>query len=630
MAKGKLTAKDIVSGLDEKSSAANIRRNAEAAAKIWDKVNQKHAKDRVKDQAKIDKEYNDKLASYIKQKNKETLDDKKKNLREEYKTAVTLQEKLAISTKINAISLAQSAGKAATKAMSSLSTGIDDYLSSYSRYMSGIEARIQGSTKSFASMTGMISRNVGASQYVKQTAVLENLSRLVSEGIVYNVEQRAFLQTISDKIATTFDALDANLRQIIKIQQADSTAARLGLEARLTQFLNANFGDTSYLNSLFDSVAGALLGTSSQLGRERSVEFEYTVQKWLGSLSSVGVSETTISRLAQGLNYLGTGDIQSLASDQQLQNLLVMAAQRSGVDYAQLLTGGMSAADVNRLLSGVISFGQEIAGTTNQVVKSQYAQLFGMTISDLTSLLNLSSQDLVDISKNMLTYSEAVRETTTQIEKIPGRMSISERIETMFSNVMTSVGENIANNVGAYTTWLVNDLILKSTGGIEFDIPVPFVGFQTININKLAKTAMVGLSTLSEIGTILTGLSGANTLVDWENQWGGQDVQRRGWGFTGLRTTGTTTSSTMYIGNVAQSDIYEGSIAAAKESASETFTGTEEDSRTQMRQSIEEATNINQIRENTDNISTVITDLKILVDSISTKLSSSGFSFGQI
>ena len=43
--------------------------------------------------------------------------------------------------------------------------------------MSGIEARIQGSNKDFKSLTNAITRGVGFSPYVKQTAVLENLSK---------------------------------------------------------------------------------------------------------------------------------------------------------------------------------------------------------------------------------------------------------------------------------------------------------------------------------------------------------------------------------------------------------------------------------------------------------------------
>ena len=477
-------------------------------------------------------------------------------------------------------SLKNSLNNAVKNTWSGLNRGIDTYLGAYSKYMSGIEARLQGSTKSFSSVTGLLTRNIGSSQYVSQAKVLENLSKLVEQGISYNVEQRAFLSTVSEKIATTFDAFNSNLSQIIRIQQADSTAARLGLEAHLTKFFNSNFGDTSYLNSMFDSVSSNLFGIESQLGRDRAIELEYIVQKWLGSLSSVGLSDNTIQQLAQGINYLGTGDITSLNGQTALQNLLVMAANRSGMDYATMLTSGIDATSANKLLRGVVKFGQEIANNSNQVVRSQYANLFGLTISDMTALLNLSSEDLISISNNMLKYSSAIGETEQQLKAISGRTSMQERIETMFDNIMSTVGEGIANSAGNYTTWLVNDLIEKATGGIN----IPFVNVLgsgvdiNANVNQLLKLGIVGASTLSNIGAIMSGLSGANKLS--LNNWNSSDTVRTsaGWGFNGIATIGvsSTSSQTAYIGNSSSSDIYEGSIAGARESAKESVQGQEE------------------------------------------------------
>ena len=65
---------------------------------------------------------------------------------------------------------------------------------------------------------------------------MKNINKAVESGISYNVAQRAFLETIKDDIAKTFNAFDSTLLQIIRVQQADSTAARLGMEATLNQF----------------------------------------------------------------------------------------------------------------------------------------------------------------------------------------------------------------------------------------------------------------------------------------------------------------------------------------------------------------------------------------------------------
>nr|DAU00298.1 MAG TPA: hypothetical protein [Bacteriophage sp.] len=41
---------------------------------------------------------------------------------------------------------------------------------------------------------------------------------MVDLGINYNLEERAFLATISDKVATTFDAANGTLLRLIRLQ----------------------------------------------------------------------------------------------------------------------------------------------------------------------------------------------------------------------------------------------------------------------------------------------------------------------------------------------------------------------------------------------------------------------------
>lgn len=451
-----------------------------------------------------------------------------------------------------------------------ISSGIDKYIGAYSQYTSKINTRLQGFDRNFSGMSKLIDRVVGASQYVSQTKVFEKLNEYVDKGIAYNVEQRAFLGTVSEKIATTFDAANGTLLQLIRIQQADSTAARLGLESSLTKFLNSTFKDTSYLSGLSDTVSGAILGANSQLSRNGSLEFEYVVQKWLGSMSSVGVSESTIQSLAQGLNALGTGDINSLSNNTSLQNLLVMAASNAGLDYSRMLTGGMNATTANQLLESVVRYGQQIASSNNQVVKSQYAQLFGMTISDLTSLLNLSSKDLVSISKNMLDYAGAVKETQNEISTIGNRMAFKERLDILLENVLATAGNSIANSALGYTTWMITDIVEKATGGIA--IPTISVMGNAVDLNTtvtaLMKTGIAGIAWISKIGTVLAGLSGANLLsLDAFNA---AETTGRGRGLSTTLSEGNmarTTSQTSFIGNTSSSDIYGGSIANAKDEA---------------------------------------------------------------
>ena len=296
-------------------------------------------------------------------------------------------------------------------------------------------------------------------------------------------------------------------------------------------------------------------------------------------MAAVGVSDSTIQSLAQGLNALGTGDISSLAGNTSLQNLLVMAASNAGLDYSRMLTGGLNATTANQLLESVVRYGQQIASSNNQVVKSQYAQLFGMTISDLTALLNLSSSDLVSISKNMLTYQGAISETEKGLSTLSSRMSMKDIIDNVFDNLTATIGEGIGSNAGLYATWLVTDLIESMTGGIN--IPTVSVMGNSVDVGttvtNLMKLGIVGTSTLSKIGVITSSIANLGRLS--LDNWGATETTGRG---NGLATTiaegnfARSNSRTSFIGNTDSSDIYNSTISAATEEAKSSVQGQEE------------------------------------------------------
>ena len=511
----------------------------------------------------LDKKTQDKIIKRNIENNKKSLKSKKAQLDEEYQYATKLSDKLVNRTKAL---LTQTLEATSTVANSQLSKGMDQYIGAYSKYMSGIETRLQGTTKSYNQMMSTISKNIGYSPYVRQSDVLNNLSELVKQGISYNVEQRAFLATVSDKIATTFNAFDSSLLQLIRIQQADSTAARLGLEASLTTFLNSTFGDTSYLNGLSSRVSSTILGASSQLGKEESVAFDYQIQKWLGSMSSVGVSESTLQNIAQGINYLGTGDISGLASNQTLQRLLVTA---SGSSYTDLLTQGINAQNVNDILNNIVQFAQSIGKIQNNVVRQQYASIFGFQLSDITAIMNLTSQDLKEIANNMLSYQDALDATTAGLASLGDRVSMQDKIQNVMDNIFASMGENIATNAVTYTTWNIANLLESSFGGLP--IALPFLG--SIKVSDTLKAGLVGASLLGELGNIVSAFQAGNNLS--LAGWGAEDYTQRGLGTNRIRTTGVSSglSLSYAVGDIDSSNIQSvGQVAEA-----ETTTGVQND-----------------------------------------------------
>ena len=480
----------------------------------------------------------------------------------------------------NLINAVEQSTKAIGNILRNLTQKVDTYIGTYNSYAAGITTRLQGSGKTFADISNTITRNLATSPYVKQTQVLEKLNELVSAGISYNVEQRAFLSAMTDKVVATFDAADATLLRIIRLQQADSTVARMGMESMLNKFLNATYEDTSYLTDVYNNVEGSLVDAISQLDVSVGTEFEYIAQKWLGSLYSVGMGANTLTNIAEGINYLASGNVQGLSSNAQLQNLLVMGANRAGLNYASMLTSGISSADLNKLLAGVVSYAQGLAGTENLVVKNQYAQLFGLTMSDMTALLQMGD-DLSYVIEQELDYADAIEETKEQLRTVGTRVPLATMIENVFDNVMYSAAMGIAGNAGTYVTWLVTNLVEQATGGINIPSIGAFVAGTGVNLDlnttvtQLMKTGLIGFSMLGQIGNIISSIFSRGGLN--LSAWGATDYTSRGTGFTGI-TAGVqeTTSQSLTVGNSSGSDIASGSITQAQSQATQSISGTEQ------------------------------------------------------
>ena len=119
----------------------------------------------------------------------------------------------------------------------------------------------------------------GISPLVKQSELANKVSQMVGQGIAFNVEQRATLAVLKDKIATTFDAANGTLLRLVRIQQQDTTAARLGMESALTSFLNNMYETTEYMQSVAKSVRNSLQEAEALMGSKSAAAFEYQVQK---------------------------------------------------------------------------------------------------------------------------------------------------------------------------------------------------------------------------------------------------------------------------------------------------------------------------------------------------------------
>lgn len=438
------------------------------------------------------------------------------------------------------------------------------------KYQSAINTRLMGTDKSYKKIASIISSNLTSSLTVSQAEMFENLNKLVDLGVAYNIEQRSYLMTLGDKIVSTFDATNETLLRLIRLQQSDTTAVRAGIESSLNKFLNNMFQDTSYLTNVYDTVSAALIDANSLMTREMSAEFEYIVQKWFGSLTSVGISSSAVQSIAQGINYLATGDTQALASNSSLMNLMAMGASRAGLQIDQLFNN-ITPDTANTLLYNIVTYLQEVSNGSTNVVRSAYGDLFNLSTSDLRAISNLTSTDLTNILNNTLTYEQAYNEIQSQILTAASRQSFNEGIQTLKDNFLYTLGTNIGSSPVLNTLWTMNNIIQQVTGGIKLPVPT-FMGTGLPEFVNLTELIQQGIITGDLLGAgVKLGQSIANSaktpgLEMWADV--SSSYTRRGTGFIGNNNVQNGTSySGDYTTSASMDDLEAETLRKTKEDA---------------------------------------------------------------
>ena len=467
-------------------------------------------------------------------------------------------------------------GNVLSNALDGVNKEINSLINDVTSHRQKIMARLQGYGESsdgeydYEGLLEDIRDQLAVSPYLKQQDYLKKLDDAVEKGIAYNVEQRTFLASISEQIATTFNAFNSELLRLIKLQQADSTAARLGMEAVLTKNLNSMFSDTSYLtDNISDGVTAALLDTESLMTHEDAVEFEYTAQKWLSAMYSLGVSQNTIARIAEGIGKLGTGNVTALANDTATQTLFAMSASREGLDYAQMLVDGLDSSEINRLLKSMVTYLQQISkDSKNNVVKSAYGDLYNISLADLTAVNSLTQSDIDTIFSSGLTYDDAANALNDQLSNLSKRYSTSEMLQNIVSNFKYTLASEIAGDAVTMTMWQVTDFINNATGGIH--LPHIAVMGNTIDLSAftvegLIQGGLVGLATLGSIGSIISSI-GAGGGMDLSS-WGGEEYNTRGGIITTSSGFKSTTSQSTYVASSSSNDMRNSALSSATEDA---------------------------------------------------------------
>ena len=456
--------------------------------------------------------------------------------------------------------------------ISSMKAGMD----STAAYAAKANARLQGLDQTYDDMSWKVKGNLAVNPFLSLQKTYENLNEMIHSGIAYNVEYRAFLQTLSEKVAETFDANNATLLRIVRLQQADSTANRLALESTLTEFYNKMYQDSSYLNDAFDSVSQALLEASSIMSADEAVNFEYVVQKWLGALYSLGLSSEGVSSIAQGLGLLGSGNVTTLTNNDALNSLFAMSASKAGIAYNELLTEGLTAKDTNDLLKAMVEYLAQIANNEqNLVVRSAYGDIFNLSQSDFKAISNLSNADIANIYSAGYSGDWSTRlKQDTSFSTLFSRTTISEMTDTLINNALYSMGESLGSNPVTQIMWKATDLLDEFAAGIPIpSISTMFAGLDLeATVSNLMRIGLAGYGLVDTAVSVISALNkgGDEGLASME-RWGATSVTKRGTGFTTNPMIGRTgTSGSTVYGSGSGADISSATVGAAEESAQKT------------------------------------------------------------
>lgn len=406
------------------------------------------------------------------------------------------------------------------EAAGSLAKVLDSQVKEISSMQGIVDTRLQGSKANdrdfingsyWNELLEEIKWIAGASPFVKQEKIVENVKALIDKGISFDVKQRAFLMTIQEKIANTFDVADGTLLRLIRIQQQDTTAGRLGMESALNSFLNSMYETSEYLSDVASSVRSSLFEMQAFESGDIAAELEFQVQKWMGSLYSVGMSQEAVQGIAQAFGQITSGDVSGLTGN-GTGNLLIMAANEAGISIADILQEGLKADETNELMQAMVNYLAEIAETSSdsRVVQQQLANVYGIKASDLKAATNLATS-LSDVAGQDLTYGGMVGQLKHMMNTIRFRTSIGEGMTNMWDNMMYSMASTQASNPMLYLLPKMADLLRDVTGGGGIALPGISVMGNMVDLHTsvadLMSVASMAGTALGAIGPVLLGLT---------------------------------------------------------------------------------------------------------------------------
>lgn len=190
----------------------------------------------------------------------------------------------------------------------------------------------------------------------------------------------------------------------------------------------------------------------------------------MGSLYSVGFNST--QGLADALGQLAAGDISGITNG-GYGNLLVMAANKANLSIADILAGGLDESNTNDLMKAMVEYLSGIYEETkdNKVVAQQFANVYGLTASDLKAAANLASST-TNVYKQNKDYGDLMQQLVSMANTMHERTAIGTMVNNVLENLKYSTASTIGSNPVLYTMYTVASMLDDTVGGIS----IPSIG----------------------------------------------------------------------------------------------------------------------------------------------------------
>lgn len=215
------------------------------------------------------------------------------------------------------------------------------------------------------------------------------------------------------------------------------------------------------------------------------------------------MSDNTATQIAAAIGQLGSGDISMLGTG--VGNLVTMAAARAGMSIGEMLTGGINGNTTDQLMASLVEFMQEWGASTNNVVRSQIAGLFGVNVSDLISSLNLNTSNVVGTS---VTSNQALSKLSGKmsngfsygaIMSGNGAVTVAEAVNNMLSNAVLSMGNALVDNGYQYLTYRAAEIVGDLTESMaDYSVTANIIN-RVANGVKIASLVGAGIENLYDL-----------------------------------------------------------------------------------------------------------------------------------